>query len=79
MEWKTIPKDTLSHRVRDFLPKDNQFLVLWKGIISICEYDEKDDAFWICHFPAYIGEWKLSKEREGKITHFCLLEFPADY
>ena len=79
MEWIKIPADMPGHRKRDLLPKDRQFLALWKGTPSLMEWDGEDSTFWISFLPASMGAWKLSVEREGKITHWCDLEMPKDY
>jgi len=65
---------------RDDLPKDEQFLVLWRGAISLCEYDEDCDQFCICNYPSeYETTMKVPKDRENKFTHFMLLDRPEDY
>lgn len=62
------------------LPKDRQFLALWKGGICLAEYDEEEGRFYICMFPASIaGIMRVSQERENKFTHWCELERPEDY
>jgi hypothetical protein len=77
LAWITLPKGV---NVRSYLPMDeSQFIVLWKGTIAICQYDEEDNQFYICFHPADSGVFPLSQEREGKITHFMMLEKPKDY
>lgn len=75
--WKKV-KD--KSRPRDDLPKDKQFICLWKGSICLCEFDEDIGHFYIGSMPAsYGGFWKLDKDRESKITHWCELSLPEDY
>lgn len=77
MEWKKIENPEL---VRAVIPKDKDFLGLWKGTISLCHYCTEENKIFIGFLPAETyGFWPLSREREGKITHFCELLFPSDY
>ena len=64
---------------RSDLPKDQQFLALWRGAICLIEYDYDVDLFRICNQPAYYDVYTLPLEREPKITHICLLKIPEDY
>jgi len=64
---------------RSDLPTDQQFLGLWKGSIGLFEYDDDVDLFRMAMWPACYEVTTLPKEREGKITHICLLERPEDY
>lgn len=67
-------------KVREQLPKEKPFLCLWKGVISLCEYDEEEDSFYLCFYPAqYENIIKLIQERERKITHFAILDLPEGY
>lgn len=61
------------------LPRDRQFLGLWKGIICLIEYDEEENRFYMANQPSSYGCSKISQERECKITHFCILEMPDNY
>jgi hypothetical protein len=77
IEWIKI-KDR--DRIREELPKEKQFFCIWKGTFSICEFDEEEDAFYITMAPAiFPGSWKLPREREGKITHYFIPEYPKDW
>ncbi len=77
MEWQKIPDRS---NARLYLPTRRPFLVLWKGTVCLCEYDDEIDHFYMGTMPAsYLGFWKLDKERESKITHWCELEMPEDY
>ncbi len=82
MNWKKIPNEFKNNRdlLKNLLPKNEPFLVLWKGVICLCEYDEDIDRFYLGMMPAsYLGFWKLDVEREGKFTHFCEIKIPSDY
>lgn len=77
MKWIKISNP---HIVREELPKDKQFLALWKGQFGICEFNEDEDFFCLCLLPAQMaGIMNVSREREGKFTHYALLEYPEDY
>ena len=75
MEW-TTRKDVHN---RSDLPKDVQFLALWKGAICLIEYDDDKDLFCMINQPSTYEVTHLPLERESKITHVCLLERPKDY
>jgi hypothetical protein len=65
---------------REQLPHDRQFFCLWKGQFGICEWDDKEELFHICMLPAQMaGIMRVSRDREGKFTHYCLPELPEDY
>lgn len=73
MKWIEI-------RDRSELPRDKVFLGLWKGAICLCEFDENDQRFYICMMPACTsGIMKVDQEREGKFTHYMLIDLPKDY
>ena len=77
MEWIAIPK---SIEPRQYLPMGSVFLALWKGAFVIAEFDKDANCFYICCLPAQMaGIMKVDREREGKFTHYCKLEFPKDY
>lgn len=62
------------------MPKDRQFLALWKGAVGLCQYDEEENAFYWCNQPAvYAGIMRVSHEREAKFTHWCDVTIPDDY
>ncbi len=69
--------------VRDHrdLPKDRVFISLWKGRISLTEYDEDEDKFYIVFDPAqYEYSMPLDTDRIGKFTHWMELpNIPEDY
>lgn len=76
IQWKKVNIDDPCSS----LPKDRQFLALWKGAICLCELDEDDDHFYLANQPAtYRTSFKLHLEREPKVTHWCELERPEDY
>lgn len=74
MKWRKIPDSN----IRNILPKSGQFLVVWKDVICLCEYDDDEDSFWISYLPAQYETFELQRERELKITHWCELEYPKD-
>lgn len=77
MKWNRI-KDR--DKARDELPKDNQFLAIWKGVPCIAQYDEDEKIFYISFHPAdYEGTMSIPNERENKFTHWALIEYPEDY
>lgn len=77
MEWIKIPDNEYA---RNYLPKNEPFLALWKGTYCITEFDDEDDHFYICFLPAQMsGIIKVDHEREAKFTHYCKLELPKDY
>lgn len=75
MQWVTR-KDIND---RSDLPQDSQFLGLWKGAFCLFEYDEEEDLFCMANQPSCYEVTTLPKERESKITHICILEYPKNY
>ncbi len=74
MKWIAIES---SHE----LPRDgSEFLAIWKGIISLCQYDMDDCRFFIAFQPAiYNGIMMMPQDRENKFTHWMPLpELPED-
>lgn len=77
MKWNKVPDHC---RSREVLPKDGEFLALWKGSICLCEYSMEENCFWIAMYPSQqAGFMRVSHDREGKFTHWCQLELPEDY
>lgn len=73
IEWKKIHS-------RNDMPFDRQFLVLWRGVIHIAEYDDEYNQFWIASQPSMNPGFAIvSKERENKFTHWADLNLPSDY
>jgi hypothetical protein len=66
--------------LRKDVPLNRQFLALWKGVICIAEYDQDEDKFYICFYPAQNASiMKVENERENKFTHWYELTCPQDY
>lgn len=77
MDWIKI-KDR-EHAAQE-LPKDRVFLAIWKGVICIAEWKQKEQRFYIGMMPTQIiGFQKVEPERERKFTHWCELTLPDDY
>ena len=77
MKWIKIPE---GENVRLYLPKDRQFLCLFKGAICLGDYDDDSDSFYLANQPSvYQACWKIDSEREGKIEYWCELQLPEDY
>lgn len=73
LNWKKV-------KFRSDLPKDGHtFLCLWKGRISLCQYDEEEKAFYLIYDPAEQGSFRLAQERESKISHIITLDYPNSY
>ena len=73
LDWKKIES-------RSDLPKDgNTFLCLWKGRVSLCQYDCEENSYYLIYDPANHGNFKLDQERENKITHIIILDYPDSY
>lgn len=78
MYWIKIDR---KNNVRKQLPIDGStFLALWKGQFCLVSFDEDIDHFWLNMQPGvYRADMKVDHEREGKFTHYSILEFPLDY
>ena len=63
------------------LPRDGgTYLVLWKGQFGLAAFDTDIDRFYLQMLPGqYTQDWVVSKEREGKFTHWAKLIYPKDY
>lgn len=62
---------------RDSLPKEVNFLCMWKGCVAMAEYDEDIDKFIIVLACGYgLNSFDLIEERERKITHWMPLPEP---
>lgn len=75
MQW--IARKNLHDR--SDLPRNQQFLGLWRGAICLFEYDEEKDLFCMANQPSTYEVMTLPHEREPKITHICFLSRPEDY
>ena len=77
MKWIKIQNRELA---RQELPKDRSFLVMWKGRISICQFDKDEDSFFISFDPGvYEASWKISLDRERKFQYWAELEYPEGW
>ncbi len=79
MNWITI-KNT--EYPRHEMPMDGStFISLWKGRISLTQFDEEEGRFYIIWFPAeYPASARIEQEREDKFTHWMKLPgLPEDY
>ena len=74
MSWIKIEN---SHQ----LPRNGeQFLALWKGKISLCQFDIDEDRFYIQFDPVELPSFQLPQSRENKFTHWMRLpSIPKDY
>jgi hypothetical protein len=65
---------------RDDLPKDGRrcFLVMYKGLHAICEYNKEEDAFYIDFAPDEYGANKVNREHKIK-WWMDLPDFPEDF
>jgi hypothetical protein len=64
---------------RNSMPKDRQFIALWKGIPCISEYEEDSNTFFVCFHPSVYGVMHVDSDREMKFTHWCEIFLPEDY
>lgn len=77
MKWIKIQN---RENARAELPLDRQFFALWKGHVSLAQYDEEDDCFYVCFSPAeYESPWKISPERENKFEYWAEATTPEDW
>jgi hypothetical protein len=68
MEWIKVEN---SHE----LPRNGDiFLAIWKGRISMCQFDQEEGRFYIMFEPAdYSQSWCIDQSRENKFTHWMSL------
>jgi|FreactcultuFSWF8_1027224.scaffolds.fasta_scaffold07004_2 hypothetical protein len=75
MKWNTIENSAA-------LPRDGRpFISLWKGRISLTQYDTEEGRFYIMFDLAeYSQSWCIPQDRENKFTHWMELpNMPEDY
>ena len=59
------------------LPRDQQFLAVWRGITCLAEYDEELCQFWISYHPAQeAGFILVSHDRVCKFSQWMFLPNP---
>ncbi len=77
-EWIKVEDKNI---VRHYLPMyGTTFLALWKGQFCLASFDEDIDRFWLQMLPGQLsGDMEVSLEREGKFTHYRVLDYPKDY
>lgn len=76
MDWIKI-KDCQNARAE--MPQEKQFLAIWKGAVCLCQFDEIEEVFAICYYPASYESFVVSPEREIKFTHWAEIPLPEDY
>lgn len=70
IEWKRLNS-------LDELPRDgSRFLALYKGLISIAQYDEEEKVFYVSFAPAEYSDFQA---RIHKFEYWCELDYPAAY
>jgi hypothetical protein len=68
MEWKEV------NSIYD-LPKDRCFLVMWKGRVCLCNYDEEEGRFYIIWDPT---DWPMRVEQTRESKFHFWMELPSE-
>ena len=74
-EWKKIKN------IRSDVDLYKRFLVVWRGAVALAEYNEDQNNFWLCLWPATdLSFTQVAAEGETTITHWMPLPTaPEDF
>lgn len=81
METETVTITWKKVTGRHDLPRDGrEFLVLWKGRMSLAQFDEEEGIFYIVWDPADCAPMGVDQHREGKFNYWAdMPDYPLEY